>query len=186
MNFKQSEQERQWAAEKRDFVADARDDVAAERDTLGDEREREADARESALDARERALDARAADLGLPPPTTQEAAHRAEDVAERQHAQRARADRAADRTTATDARDAAAKRRLDANPTLSWPRRSPPSPESLYAADSYDAVLLRIAQTAVGTVAGCDMASINQIIGSPPVAQVRGRRRHPCRPAPGP
>ena len=32
--------------------------------------------------------------------------------------------------------------------------------ESLYAADSYDAVLLRIAQTAVGTVAGCEMASI--------------------------
>jgi hypothetical protein len=32
--------------------------------------------------------------------------------------------------------------------------------ENLYAADSFDDVLLRIAQTAVSTVAGCEMASV--------------------------
>ena len=32
--------------------------------------------------------------------------------------------------------------------------------EHLYAADSFDAVLLRIAETAVSTVAGCQMASV--------------------------
>jgi hypothetical protein len=41
-----------------------------------------------------------------------------------------------------------------------WRWRSPASREYLYAADSFDDVLLRIGETAVSTVAGCRMASI--------------------------
>ena len=58
------------------------------------------------------------------------------------------------------ARDEATTRRLEATPTTRLASAFAAIAENLYAADSFDAVLLRIAETAVSTVAGCQMASV--------------------------
>jgi hypothetical protein len=154
--------ELQWSAEKRDFVADRRDELAAERDATGDARDMMAEARESALDERERQLDARAAELGSPPDSA-EAAHRLDASATGELARQNRVDSGAERDAAGQARDEATTRRVEATPTtrLAWAFAA--ITENLYTADSYDGVLLRIAETAVSTVAGCEMASVTLI-----------------------
>ena len=160
MAVQSSDEERQWAAEKRDFVADRRDELAAERDAAGDARDRTADERDSALERRERELDARAAELGLPPVSAEAASQRVEARGAREQERETREELAAARDAAAGERDEATKRRLDATPTTRLASAFAAIAENLYATDSYDAVLLRIAQTAVSTVAGCEMASI--------------------------
>jgi hypothetical protein len=152
--------EHQWAAERRDFVADRRDELAAERDAAGDVRDRTADQRESGLDLRERELDARAAESGLPPVGAEAAARRVDSHAVQEQARNDREELAAERDAAAGARDEATKRRLEATPTTRLASAFAAIAENLYAADSFDAVLQRIAQTAVSTVAGCQMASV--------------------------
>ena len=66
----------------------------------------------------------------------------------------------AGRDAAARARDEATTRRLAATPTTRLASAFAAIAENLYAADSFDGVLLRIAQTAVSTVAGCQMASV--------------------------
>lgn len=152
--------ERQWAAEKRDFVGDRRDDLADERDVAGDLREMTADARERALDQRERELDAREAELGLPRDSSEAAAQRVDARATRGQARQQREGSGVERRAAAGAREDATHRRLAATPTTGLASAFALIAENLYAADSYDAVLLRIAETAVSTVAGCQMASV--------------------------
>ena len=152
--------ERQWAAEKRDFVADRRDQLAAEREAAEDTRDVTADARESALDERERQLDARAAELGLPGRAATAAAQLVDAGADREQARQTRAGLRTQRHAAAHARDQASTRRLEANPTTRLASAFAAIAAHLYAADSFDAVLLRIAETAVSTVAGCQMASV--------------------------
>jgi ANTAR domain len=154
------DEERQWAAEKRDFVADRRDELAAERDAAGDARDRTADARESTLDQRERELDARAAEFGPSRVGAETAAQRVDARAAREQARNDREWLAAERDAAAGTRHEATKRRLEATPTTRLASAFAAIAENLYAADSFDAVLLRIAETAVSTVAGCHMASV--------------------------
>ncbi len=128
--------------------------------TAADARDMTADARESALDERERQLD-RAAELGLPPDGAEAAAQRLDARAARQRARDDRADWGAKRDAAARARDEATARRLAATPTTRLASAFAAIAEHLYAADSFDGVLLRIAQTAVSTrIAGCQMASV--------------------------
>ncbi|WP_323100000.1 ANTAR domain-containing protein [Intrasporangium sp. YIM S08009] len=148
-----------WAAEKRDFVADHRDDLAAERDEVADARDLTADARESALDERERLLDLRASRLAFAPDAT-ERAERAGASHAREQARQGREQAHEDRDEAADARDEAAGLRQEARPTTRLAATFAAIAENLYGADSYDAVLHRIAQAAVDTVAGCEMASV--------------------------
>lgn len=153
------DEEREWAAEKRDFVADRRDDLAAQRDRAGDARDRTAARRESALDERKLRVDARAAELGVPTDSVEEAAQ----VDARATWDQARQDREAqghERGAAADARDEATSRRVGVTPTTRLAAAFAAIAGNLYSADSFDDVLLRIAQTAVSTVAGCDMASV--------------------------
>lgn len=152
--------ERQWAAEKRDFVGDRRDELADVRDVAGDVRDLTADARERALDQRERELDARAARLGLARDGAEAAAQRSDARDRRGQARQRRDGSGAERRSADGARDVATKLRLEAAPTTGLASAFALIAENLYAAGSYDAVLLRIAQTAVSTVAGCRMASV--------------------------
>ena len=154
------EDESQWAAEKRDFVADWRDELAAERDAAADARDLTADERESALDERERLLDLRAAELAL---TAHEAerSERAEASAARDEARHERDEAHGARELAAAARDEAAGRRLETTPTTRLAATFAGIAENLYSADSYDAVLRRIAQAAVDTVAGCEMATVS-------------------------
>ena len=160
MTVDSPDEERQWAAERRDFVADRRDELAAERDEAADNRDRTADERESALDLRERALDARAAEFGLPPVSAEAAARRVEGQAAHEQARNAREELAVERDAAAGARGEATKRRVEATPTTRLAAAFAAIAENLYAADSFDAVLQRIVQTAVDTVAGCQMASV--------------------------
>ncbi len=148
-----------WAAEKRDFVADHRDELAAERDAAADARELTADARESALDERERLLDLRASGLAVAPDAT-ERAERAGASAARELARHGREQAHEDRDLAAGARDAAADLRLEARPTKRLAATFAAIAENLYGADSYEAVLRRIVQAAVETVAGCETASV--------------------------
>jgi hypothetical protein len=154
-----ADDERQWAADKRDFVADRRDEIADERDLAADARDATADARESDMDERERRLDARAAQLGLPlsrAETAQEVDARTVRQQAREHRQELRTEREA----ASGDRDEATEQRLEATPTTRLASAFADIAAYLYAAGSFDDVLLRIAQTAVSTVAGCQMASI--------------------------
>ncbi|MGO4603650.1 ANTAR domain-containing protein [Terrabacter sp. 2YAF2] len=151
--------ERQWAAEKRDFVGDRRDDLAGERDLAGDLRDLTADAREQALDKRERELDAREAQLGLAR-QAEATAHRLDALAIRGQARQTRERSGAERVAAARARDDATQRRLEAAPIMGLASAFATIAANLYAADSYDAVLQRIAEAAVSTVAGCEMASV--------------------------
>ena len=151
--------ERQWAADKRDFVADRRDQLAAQRDAAADARDMTADARESALDERERQLNARAAEVGLPLDRA-EAAQEVDARAARQEGREVREELRTERERAARARDEATTQRLGATPTTKLASAFADIAAYLYTADSFDDVLLRIAQTAVSTVAGCQMASI--------------------------
>jgi hypothetical protein len=111
------------------------------------------------LDEWERQLDARGATLG--PPDSAEAA--AQRVAARASRERGRQDREQfrhERIAAAGARDEATRRRLDDTPTTRLASAFATIAEHLYAADSFDEALLRIAQTAVNTVTGCQMASV--------------------------
>jgi hypothetical protein len=154
------EDEREWAAEKRDFVADRRDELAAERDRAGDARDRTAARRESASDERELDMDARAADLGVPPESAQAAERHLDTRVAREQARQDRDELGDERDAAAEARDQATTLRMEATPTTRLAAAFAAIAENLYAADSFDDVLLRIAHTAVSTVAGCDMASI--------------------------
>jgi hypothetical protein len=153
------EEEREWAAEKRDFVADRRDELAAQRDGAGDERDEAAAVRESALDQREQHVDARAAQVGLSP-MGREGAELADARFTRDAARQGREDLGEDRDAAAGARDAATRRRVGATPNTRLASAFAAIAENLLAADSFDQVLQRIAQAAVSTVAGCDMASV--------------------------
>ncbi|WP_404388792.1 ANTAR domain-containing protein [Humibacillus xanthopallidus] len=159
MTAQPPEVERQWAAEKRDFVSDRRDELADERDVAGAVRDMTADARERALDRRERELDAREAALGLSRGAAA-TAERDEARATRGQARQDREGSEVERHAAADAREEATDRRLEATPTTGLATAFATIAENLYAADTYDAVLLRIAETAVSTVAGCEMASV--------------------------
>lgn len=116
--------------------------------------------RELALDVRERKLDARAAEVGLLPDSAEAATHRVGARAAREQARQNREQSEAEREAAARARDAATMRRLAATPTTKLASAFAAIAENLYAADSFDGVLLRIARTAVSTVAGCQMASV--------------------------
>jgi hypothetical protein len=152
--------ERTWAADKREFVADRRDEVADDRDGAADIRDRAGDDREVELDERERQLDVRAAQPGVPAEESEVTPSRAEDRAERSQARQRRHEAESDQTTAATAREEAAKRRQADAPPTRLAMAFAEIAEHLYDADTFDDVLLRIAETAVSTVAGCRMASV--------------------------
>jgi hypothetical protein len=154
------DEERAWAADKRDFVADRRDEVAAERDRVADTRDRTADDREAELDEWERQLDARAAELGVPAEESGASAQRAEARAGRSQARQKRDEEQAKRTIAAADRDESTKRRQADAPPTRLAMVFADIAEQLYNADSFDDVLLRIAEAAVSTIAGCRMASV--------------------------
>jgi len=158
--------ERAWAAEKRDFVADRRDKVADERDRVAQTRDRTVDAREAELDEWERQLDARAAELGASDEGTEVSASRAEARAGRLQARQDREEARAERSIAAADRDESAKRRQAAAAPTRLAMAFADIAEQLYDADSFDDVLLRIAEAAVSTVAGCRMASVTLSEGS--------------------
>ena len=158
MSDRSHDAERDWAAEKREFVADRRDEVAAERDAVAQVREEAADAREVAADEWERRLVARADESGRPsaPDVTQ----LTEARAARHQSRRDRDETIDDRDTAAADREQATERRHAENPSLRLATAFAAIAAHLYASDSYDEVLQRIAETAVSTVNGCEMASI--------------------------
>jgi hypothetical protein len=154
------DEERAWAADKRDFVADRRDEVADERDRVAETRDRAADDREAELDEWERQLDTRAAELGDSDKGTEIPASRAEARARRLQARQNREEARAERAMAAADRDESAKRRQADAPPTRLAMVFADLAKQLYDADSFDDVLLRIAEAAVSTVAGCRMASI--------------------------
>ncbi|GAB3053490.1 hypothetical protein GCM10027053_12450 [Intrasporangium mesophilum] len=170
MTKRSGEDERDWAADKRDFVADRRDtladerDVAADtRDAVADERQAAMDAREAAMDERDRQQDERAAEQGLPTDSagrSEAAAQRSDERAARDQERLDREELRAQRDLDSSDRDAATKRRDAALPSTRLAMAFAEIAEQLYSADTFDDVLLRIAQAAVSTVTGCDMASV--------------------------
>ena len=160
MAAQSSDEERQWAAEKRDFVGDRRDALADERDRAADVRDMLADAREHALDERERQLDAREARARPAAAAARQQRSRLDALAAREQARQEREQSAADRVDAARAREEATQRRVEAAPTTHLALAFAAIAENLFAADSYDAVLQRIAEAAVSTVADCEMASV--------------------------
>ena len=154
------DEERGWAADKRDFVADRRDEVADERDRVAETRDRTVDAREAELDEWERRLDARAAELGVSDEGSEVSGSRSEARAGRLQARQDRETAGAERSIAAADRDEAAKRRQADAPPTRLAMVFAGIAEQLYDADSVDDVLLRIAEAAVSTVAGCRMASV--------------------------
>ena len=160
MSTGSGDEERAWAADKRDFVADRRDDVADERDAVADTRDRTADGREAELDKWERHLDARAAELGGPADDSGASAQRAEARAGLSQARQNRDEARAKRTIAAVDRDESTKRRQADAPPTRLAMAFADIAEQLYDADNFDDVLLRIAEAAVSTVAGCRMASV--------------------------
>lgn len=160
MARKSPDAERQWVAEKRDFVGDRRDDLADGRDVVGDVRDMAADARDRALDERELELDARAAKAGRKGGAAEAGAQRVDARATRGQAQQHRDGAEVARRAAAGARNDATTLRLEATPTTGLASAFALIAENLYAAESYDGVLLRIAATAVSTVSGCQMASV--------------------------
>jgi hypothetical protein len=160
MSTGSGDDERVWAADKRDFVADRRDEVADERDRVADARDRTVDDREAELDQWERRLGDRAAELGVPEEEPGAAALKAEARAPLSHARPNRDEARAERTIATADRDESTKRRLADAPPTRLAMVFAEIAEQLYDADNFDEVLLRIAEAAVSTVAGCRMASV--------------------------
>src|SRR5829696_7039259 len=157
------DEERAWAAEKRDFVADRRDEVADERDRVAEIRDRTVDAREAELDEWERHLDARAAELGVSDERTEVSASGADARAGRSQARQNREEARAERAIAAADRGEAVKRRQADAPPTRLAMVFAGIAEQLYDADSFDDVLLRIAEAAVSTVAGCRMASVTLV-----------------------
>ena len=158
MAARSTDDERDWAADKREFVADRRDEIAAEREAISQAREVAAEGREAALDQWEQQLAGRAHELALP--ARPDAVQVADDRADRSRDRRDRDEAAGDRETAGASRDEATKRRHADNPSLRLAAAFAAIAEHLYASDSYDQILQRIAEAAVLTVSGCDMASI--------------------------
>ena len=154
------DEERAWAADKREFVADRRDEVADERDRVAETRDRTADDREAELEKWERHLDARAAELSGTAEDSGASAERAESRAGRSQARQDRDEAQAKRTIAAADRDESTKRRQADAPPTRLARVFADIAEQLYNADSFDDVLLRIANAAVSTIAGCRMASV--------------------------
>jgi hypothetical protein len=160
--------ERRWGADKRDFVADSRDDISDERDATADARDATADERDRAADERQAALDAwesDAAQRGVSPDGTrqerdQEAAQRAKTRISREAQSQERKDRRAERDAASADRAQATKRRQAATPDTALAMAFAQIAEHLCEADTFDEVLSRIAQAAVSTIAGCQLASV--------------------------
>ncbi len=154
------EDERAWAAHKREFVADSRDDAAQLREALADAREEAADNREADLDAWEEQLAERAVELGEPVEGSPASAERTAARAARARAREERADFRLHRGEATISRDDASLRRIgDGQPTR-LAMAFAGIAEQLYSADNFEDVLQRIAEAAVHTVTGCDVASV--------------------------
>jgi hypothetical protein len=160
--------ERRWAADKRDFVADCRDDTADERDAIADARDATADERDRVADEREAALAASESDTarfgvlpdGIRHEGDQAAAQPAEAGISRDAQRQQRGDCRAERDTASAARAQATTRRQAATPHTALAMAFAQIAEHLYEADTFDEVLSRIAQAAVSTVMGCQLASI--------------------------
>ena len=155
-----SADERGWAADKRDFVADRRDAVAGERDALADTRDRAVAAREAGLDEWESQLHARAAEQGVPAGEGEACTWQADARADRSLGRQSRDQARTERGMATADRDESTKRRLADGPPTRLAMAFADIAAQLYEAGSVDDVLLRIAEAAVSTVAGCRMASI--------------------------
>lgn len=157
------DEERAWAADKRDFVADRRDEVADGRDGVAKTRDRTADDREAVLDRWERRLDARAAELGVPDDESGASTQRAEASAGLSQARQNRDEAGAELTIAAADRDESTKQRLADAPPTRLAMVFADIAEQLYDADSFDDVLLRIAEAAVSAIAGCRMASVTLV-----------------------
>jgi hypothetical protein len=154
------DEERAWAADKRDFVADRRDEVADERDRVAETRDRIADDREAELAKWERHMHARAAELGIPAEESGASTQRADARARLSQARQNRDEARAERNIAAADRDESRKRRQADAPPTRLAMVFADIAEQLYEADSFDDVLLRIAEAAVSTIAGCRMASV--------------------------
>lgn len=153
------DEDRTWAADKRDFIADWRDGVADSRDAAAAERERIADEREAELDRWERSLEARAAEMNLPLEAATATAS-ADRRSARVEAAHARARASIDRESSAAGRDTATRNRLAGGRSTLLALAFADIAEQLYTAESVEAVLQRIAESAVATVEGCGMASI--------------------------
>lgn len=160
------DEEQAWNAEKRQFVADSRDESADGRHLVAEAREQAADAREAELEAWERRLKAwerrlkaRAAELGLKAEPRAAVGQRGTRT-ERRLARTARTADGHERQKATLDRDDATKRRLADSGSTPLALAFAALAEELYDSETFDDVLQRIAQAAVSTVAGCDVASI--------------------------
>ena len=160
MSTGSGDEERVWAADRRDFVADRRDQVADERDRVAETRDRTADNREAELDEWEQQLDARAAEPSGTAEESGASAQPAEARAGRSQARQNRDEAQAQRTLAAADRDESTKRRQADAPPTRLARVFADIAEQLYNANSFDDVLLRIANAAVSTIAGCRMASV--------------------------
>ncbi len=151
-----NDEQAQLAADKREFVADSREDAADRRDQVADAREAEADTREAQLNRRMRTLDTavRMGDAGARPSQHSEArAVRDRAVEVRQAAGIAR-------RLEQNSRDAATLQRLTAGPPTVIASAFAQMADQLYDAASYDEVFTRIAEAAVATVTGSDLASV--------------------------
>jgi hypothetical protein len=160
MSTPSGDDERAWSADKRDFVADRRDEVADERDRVAETRDQAVDSREAELDERERSSDARAAERGLSNGGTDGSAPLAETGSAGSQSRQNRDEAQAERTIAAAEREESTKRRQADAPPTRLAMAFADLAEQLYDADSVDDVLLRIAEAAVSTVAGCEMASV--------------------------
>lgn len=159
-------EERGWADDKREFVADSRDDAADERDLAADARDAIAGARETIADAREADLDkgeqdqkSRVGGTGLARNPVV-ASLRGEERAAREVAAEDRSDGDRDREEEKVSRDAATDRREHAERPTLLALTFASIAERLYAADTYDEVLTRIASAAMATMDGGESASV--------------------------
>ncbi len=160
MSTKSGGEERAWAADKRDFVTDRRDEIAEKRDRVADTRDQVAARREDELDKWEWQLDARDAELGGTAKESGASEQRGEAAAARSQERQNRDAARAERTMAAADRDESTKRRQADLPPTRLAMVFAEIAEQLYDADSFDDVLLRIAEAAVSTVTGCRMASV--------------------------
>jgi hypothetical protein len=164
MSLHPGDEDRQWAREKRDFVADAREETADQRDAMADARDAVADVREQIADVRESHLDEwehqlamRAAALGLAFGPSLGAP---EEDGSRVSAREERGTASHRREREKKEREAASRRRAaDARPTLLAVAFAEIA-EQLYDAETYEEVLARIAEAAVTTVTGGQLASV--------------------------
>jgi hypothetical protein len=97
---------------------------------------------------------------GTPQERDQAAAPRAKARMSRGAQRQQREDRRAERDAASAARAQATKRRQAATPDTALALAFAQIAEHFYQADTFDEVLSRIAQAAVSTVVGCQLASV--------------------------